>query len=603
VRQAIAAVAQARKNFASLAAPVRGWIENDNLAANPGFGCSVLENWIPTASSVRVRGGALPKTDCGAAVQGLLPYRGGAVQKLFAATATDIYDVSLFPAEVAQPVWTQTTNGRWSFTQIAIAGEEYLIAVNGADLAIYYDGTNWNPLAASAIVKISYNALTEAFVVGRTVTGGTSNATGVVAGVVPTSATAGTLKLSGVTGTFQTAETLTGASSGGSATSTSAPSSASAVTITGVSTALLTHVWQHNSRTWAVEGGTTRAWYAAVDTIGGALTSFDLGGLLTLGGGLKFGATWSSDSGSGFADRNVFISEQGEVLVYEGIDPADSDTWALVGHYQIGKPIGVQTIQAGGDLIIATEEGMVPMSAVVTADRAALAKAAVTYAIEPAWKRAHLSNVTALPVQVQKWPAQSLALVGWPHRAGEEAFVVNLITGAWGKITGWDMQCMVLHDGWLYFADAAGFIHQAEASGYDGTAPYVCRLSWLPQDFGAPGAFKLGSLGRATFRAGVPFRAKLSMAENYGTKFPSPPSAPADSSAPALWDVGIWDVSRFDDAPGSDVRTTAVTQWVSVGASGYALGPQVQITAGGSRMLDAEMVAFDVAYLVGGNVV
>jgi hypothetical protein len=449
MRRAIAAVARAQKQFASLPAPVRGWIENDNLAANAGMGCSVLENFIPTASSVRVHGGVLAKTDCGAAVQGMLPFRGGATQKLFAATATDIYDVSLFPATVAQPVWTQTTTGRWSYTQIAIAGAEYLIAANGADMMIYYDGTSWNPLASSAIVQISYNAQTAPFIVGRTLTGGTSGATGVIRGVIPTSATAGTLKLSGVSGTFQNAEALTGSSTGGAATASSGPTTASSVIVTGVATNLLSHVWQHNSRTWAVEAGTTKAWYFDVDTIGGTAASFDLGGLLTLGGALMFGATWSADSGSGFADRNVFVSDQGEILVYQGIDPSDADTWELVGHYQIGKPIGVQTFQAGGDLILATEEGMVPMSAVVAQDRAALAKASLSYAIEPSWKRAHLTNVTALPVQIQKWPAQSLALVGWPHRGITEAFVVNLITGAWAKITGWDIQCMVLHDGWL----------------------------------------------------------------------------------------------------------------------------------------------------------
>jgi hypothetical protein len=204
---------------------------------------------------------------------------------------------------------------------------------------------------------------------------------------------------------------------------------------------------------------------------------------------------------------------------------------------------------------------------------------------------------------MQKWPAQSLALVGWPHRGITEAFVVNLITGAWAKITGWDIQCMVLHDGWLYFADAAGIIYQAEAHGYDGTAPYVCRLSWLPQALGAPGSFKLGGLARATFRAGAPFRPKLSMASNYGNHFPTPPSSAPDSTAPATWDAAVWDVSLFDDGAGSDVRTTAVTQWVSVGASGFVLSPQVQITAGGARILDAELIAYDTAYQIGGNVV
>ncbi len=59
----------------------------------------------------------------------------------------------------------------------------------------------------------------------------------------------------------------------------------------------------------------------------------------------------------------------------------------------------------------------------------------------------------------------------------------------------------------------------------------------------------------------------------------------------------------WDDSPASDERGTAITQWVSAGAQGYAVSPQVQITAGSSRMLDAELVALDLSYSVGGNVV
>ena len=38
-------------------APTRGWVINENLAmAQPG-GASVLDNWIPTATGIKARGG------------------------------------------------------------------------------------------------------------------------------------------------------------------------------------------------------------------------------------------------------------------------------------------------------------------------------------------------------------------------------------------------------------------------------------------------------------------------------------------------------------------------------------------------------------------
>jgi hypothetical protein len=602
MRQAVPAQFAANKSLAPLPAPLRGWIENDNLAASGGIGCSVLENWFPTPASLRVRGGALLKTTVGAPVDTLLAYRTGVTEKLFACAEGDIYDISLFPTTVGFPVWTGTT-ARRSSTQMVTAAGEYLVSVNGADLAIYYDGTRWNPLTSVAVNQLVYDGLTEAFVVGRTVTGGSSGATGVIAGVVPFTATTGALKLTGGSGTFTDNDALTtSGTAGGAATANGGSSSISAITITGVSTASLIHVWQHNSRLWfvqggAVSGGTTKAWYLPIDSIGGAAVSFDLGGLFAKGGSLLFGATWSSDSGSGFADRNVFVSDQGEIVVFAGDDPASN--YEIAGHYQIARPVSPQTWQAGGDLIIATEDGMVAMSAVATVDRAALIARAITANIEPSWRRMVSTNLTGLPAQIMKW--NSMGLVGWPHRAGTDLFVVNLITGSWAKWTGWDVQSMAMHQGLAYFGDTTS-VYQMEAAGSDNGASYICRLSWLPEHLGAPGTFKVVGLIRAIFRSLVPFNPKLSVAENYGKSFPSAPNAPIETTIEALWDVGIWDSSIWDDAPDSEERGTAITQWVAAGACGYAVSPQVQITAGGSRMLDAELVALDLSYSVGANV-
>lgn len=68
------------------------------------------------------------------------------------------------------------------------------------------------PYNATTSIKIS--GVVGTFVVGETVTGGTSGATGVVYRVFPTG-----LLLTGITGTFQAAETLTGGTSGATATS------------------------------------------------------------------------------------------------------------------------------------------------------------------------------------------------------------------------------------------------------------------------------------------------------------------------------------------------------------------------------------------------
>jgi hypothetical protein len=584
----------------SLPAPVRGWIENENLALNQGMGCSVMENWFPRADTVQLRGGALKSADIGSeVVTSLIPYA-ATLNRLFAASATAVYNItSLDAGTVPTATLGAMTGGDWSHVQFATAGGEFLVMANGLDPMHYYDGTTWNPVVAVAVHTIGYDALTEAFVVGRTLTGGTSGATATIVGVQPLTATTGNLRITGITGTFQDNETITGSSTGGSATANGVSAEASTVAITGVTTSALSRLWMHGNRLWAVEKNTMSAWYLPVDAIGGAATEFFLGGVFRRGGALLFGETWSGDSGSGMDDRCVFVSTLGEVAVYEGTDPQFFDTWSLVGRYDIGRPVSAQTIRAGGDLLIAAADGIVPVSQIVVKDPAALSMAAITAAIEPSWKRV-IASIGSGTLVLGKWARESMGVVGLPHRSGMEAFVVNLQTGAWCKYTGWDIRSMAVYNDRLYFGDGAGNVFLAESGGLDNGEIYVCRFGYLPHHLGSPGRYKAVTQARATFRSLAPFTAKLSVAMDYRREFPPAPGVAPDSSAAALWDAGTWDVSRWDDGEDSEARVTASTRWRSIGRSGMAASPQVQVACGTTRTPDAELVTVDVLSILGG---
>lgn len=509
----------------SFAAPVRGWIENENLAANGGNGASIMDNWFPMQATVRLRGGALKVADVGSdAVLSVIPYR-GAVPKLFAATASAVYDVTALDADATlTAAFSGQSSGRWSHTQFGTAGGTFLVMVNGANDLRVFDGATWTAINGSSTPSVS-----------------------------------------------------------------------------GVATSALSHVWMHGSRLWFVQGGTMKAWYLPVDQIGGALTEFNMGAVFKRGGALLFGAAWSSDSGDGMDDRCVFVTTEGEVAVYQGTDPNDAETWAKVGVYDVSEPISTQTVSLGGDLLLMTADGIVPMSQVVTKDPAALSLAAITAAIDPSWRRAVRTRDGTKPFVIEKVERESMLLVGLPHRA--ETFVANLKTGAWARYTGWDVQSVGLHNGRLYFGDSAGNVFLAEGAGADNGAPYVCRLQLLPDHMGGPGRYKTYQQARATFRALAPFSALLSAATDYQRDFLPAPNAAADDASPALWDVGEWDVSRWDDGPESEERQTITTLWQSIGASGFSVGPQVQVTCGGAWRPDAELVALDMTFVPGETVV
>lgn len=383
-------------------------------------------------------------------------------------------------------------------------------------------------------------------------------------------------------------------------------SSWSVPSITGVSSATLNHIWAYRNRQWFIEKNTMRAWYLGVDAISGAALSVSLAGVFQKGGYLVLGATWStSDTGNSLDDRIVFISSEGEYAVYQGGNPGDAATWSLVGLYEGAKPLGRNqfgTMKAGADLLILTESGIIPMSAIVQKDPAALSLSAVTKAIEPDWV-AEARSRRSLPWEIIKWPSRQYALVNCPVTGTSTpaiSFVVNLETGAWCKYTGWDTRCLVLHDDGLYFGTNAGTLQQAEVTGADDGELYYSTCIWHADHLKAPGYVKTVRQARATFRTRNDFTPRLSLSTDYVIDLPAPPSAANPSGSSGEWDVGLWDVALWD--AGSEYYTVS-TMWVSIGKTGYSHAAQLQITNGAPAAPTAELILMELTYERGALVV
>ena len=69
--------------------------------------------------------------------------------------------------------------------------------------------------------------------------------------------------------------------------------------------------------------------YLPIDSITGTVSEFPLGALFSKGGYLMAMGTWTIDGGFGTDDYCVFISSEGQAVVYKGTDPSSSTTWAL----------------------------------------------------------------------------------------------------------------------------------------------------------------------------------------------------------------------------------------------------------------------------------
>lgn len=602
-RAAVSQAARSRTLTKTFPPPVRGWIRNENLAASGPVGAYQLDNWFPTQDGIRLRGGSRKyATVSTGACTSLFSYIVGTTETFFAADANNIFDITtIADADVIPSAAVSSqTSGYYSTVQMGTTGGDFLYAVNGDDSALLYDGTDFYAIDANDIVDIAYDAETGNFTAGLVLTGGTSSATGTILSVTD-AGTTGTLRVRETSGTFQDNETITDTSTG-SATS-NIPSGPVAVYngITGVTTSNLSFVWVFANRLFFVEKGTMNAWYLSVSSISGTATRFSLNGIFKNGGELLFGGTWSLDSGDGLDDKCVFVSSTGEVAVYEGTDPSSSTTWAKAGVYDITPPMGFNaTLKAGGDLVIATEEGMVPISEAVTRDSAALSLAAITRAIEPEWT-SEVNARRSKSWDILKWPSNNMAVVALPVvDATTEAYcyVVNLETGAWCRYTGWDTECLGLYNSIGYFGTSGGKVMQMEASGSDDGATYTAVYAGLFDHLNAPAASKTITTARTIMNAGTDIIPQVSISNDYAINLPSPPNSIADYTSDE-WDVGLWDVAIFD----AGVQLETKTQWHSIGQSGFAVAPQLQLTMGVSPTPKVELVAIDLMYEIGGVMV
>jgi hypothetical protein len=445
-------------------------------------------------------------------------WRSGTLERLFASDAGAIYNVTAPASPVVQPVaeLSGQTGGFYSSVMFANSGGDFLVAVNGSDARLLYNGSTWSTAPA----------------------------------------------------------------------------------ITGVSSSDLSHVWVFKNRLFFIEKDTMNAWCLAVDAIGGAAIKISLSGVFKKGGSLLFGETWSIDAGDGLDDVCIFVSTTGEVVGFVGNDPADPTDWIMSGRYDIGRPLGPNAhLRAGGDVVIATIDGLVPLSAAMIKDPAALSLAAVTRAIEDEWKRQAVARESSPNWCCVKWVARNMAIIGLPKVGAAEpyCYVVNLLTGAWAKYTGWDISALAEVGNVIFFATPAGGIFIAEAGGSDDGEAYASTYVGLFDHLGLPSAMKSVKMARASWLYRKPFLPKISFTFDYLPALGSYPNAAVHPDLD-LWDVGAWDQALWDSGTAQQI----VTRWVAVAGSGFAVAPQAQITHSHASPPEAELISIDLLYETGG---
>lgn len=369
--------------------------------------------------------------------------------------------------------------------------------------------------------------------------------------------------------------------------------------ITGVTTSSLNYVWTHINRLFFIEEQTLKVWYLPSGSIGGAASDLNLAGVFQRGGDLLFGGTWSLDSGDGMDDKCVFVTTQGEVAIYSGSDPSDAATWALEGLFEIGKPLSPRGhIRVGGDLLIATDDGIIPLSSVFTKDASDLSLAAVSRPIQTTWKLE--ADRASDYLQLIKWTGGETMLAILP--GVDRVLSANLKTGAWAVQTGWSGNCAAELSNGVYVGTTTGVVKQIDITGADMGAPFTAKVLGAFQDFGDPIRIKAASMMRGRYLADSEFDADYSVSVDFTPDFPASPAAVPNSPDVLVWGSGNWGEKVWSKAPG-DATTGVLDSWVSVAGVGQEVAPGVQITSGGSTKMSVELVGIDMIVDGGGRVV
>ncbi len=363
--------------------------------------------------------------------------------------------------------------------------------------------------------------------------------------------------------------------------------------ITGATPAALNNVWAYRNRLYMVENGSMSAWYLPVDSIGGAATEFPLGGVFTLGGKLLCGASWAANLNAKSDELCVFITSAGEVAVYSGSYPGDT-AWTIQGVYRIGRPLGKNCLlKAGGDLAIMTEDGIVPMSKVVSLDRVALNNEALTQPIAPAWRTAVTSRANLSGWSLTLWPLEQMAIVNLPQSDANDRtqFIANARSGAWCRYIGWDAKSFAVLNNRLYFGTSDGRVMRGETGGQDDGTSYHVDLVWSFNDFKAGPNRKQVKAIRPLYRVSYDVSPRFLIVKDYDPDLPAPPAA-VTASGQALWDVAIWDQATW---PGVSQRGT----WRGINGFGSTIAPVVQISVNSTDDPEFSIQQMDIIYEVG----
>jgi len=262
-------------------------------------------------------------------------------------------------------------------------------------------------------------------------------------------------------------------------------STLSALTVTGsgLTATNLVGVHVHKARSYFWESSSQNFWYSATNAMGGAVTEFPLADVARKGGKLLRMTSWTVDGGSGPDDYAVFIMSSGEVIVYQGSDPGSALSWALVGIYEIGRPVGDRAVMKyGREVMVVTEGDAVTLPSAfqqptppTTKLSQAIADAAYSRINNEGWELFYIPNEHLMFLNIPVATSPDLF----------EQYVLNTENMAAARFTDIPARTWGMYNGDAYFGSTDGTVYRYNTVQNDNGSDINAAAVTAWSDYGA----------------------------------------------------------------------------------------------------------------------
>ena len=356
-------------------------------------------------------------------------------------------------------------------------------------------------------------------------------------------------------------------------------------TVSGPTIANLIWCTTHQARIFFGEEDSLSFWYLDTRVINGTALEFALDGIFKRGGYIMAMGSWTRDGGSGPDDVAVFYSSEGEIAVYSGTDPSSASTWALVGVFLHGRPVGRRCItKVGSSLALISENGFQDVASILSVDRSSSENVAISKQINDAVNGAVRSYGDIFGWQPILYPRSKMLIFNVPISTTEmHQYVFNSLTGAPCRFKGLNALCWGTLGDRIFFGKIDGTVHEFDGTESGGESPTSDDGVAITGDamaafsyFGSKGSEKAFKLVEPIFMStGNPSPA-LDLNVDFTTYAPVGVASPLPNSA-GQWGVATWGVSLWGKSD------QIFKGWMGVRGHGRSASLRVRITTAVSR--------------------